>query len=92
MKTQQGFTLIELAIVLVIVTILVGGLAMPLSAQIEARRISETRKTLEEAREAILGYAMSHLVASTCSCAYTSGALDHLHLHVQYLFVLLPDH
>lgn len=60
MKYQQGFTLIELAIVLVIVTILVGGLAMPLSAQIEARRISETRKTMEEAREAIFGYAMTH--------------------------------
>lgn len=76
MKAQQGFTLIELAIVLVIVTLLVGGLAMPLSAQIEARRISETRKTLEEAREAILGYAMSHLVASACSCAYSSGTID----------------
>lgn len=65
MKSQQGFTLIELAIVLVIVTLLVGGLAMPLSAQIEARRISETRKTLEEAREAILGYAMNHSVSPT---------------------------
>ena len=70
MKNQQGFTLIELAIVLVIVTILVGGLAMPLSAQIQARRIAETNKTLEEAREAIFGYAMTH----TCSCAYDTVA------------------
>ena len=62
MKKQQGFTLIELAIVLVIVTILVGGLAMPLSAQIQARRVSETKKIMEEAREAIFGYAMSNLV------------------------------
>ena len=62
MKAQQGFTLIELAIVLVIVTLLVGGLAMPLSAQIQARRIAETKKTMEEAREAIFGYAMSNLV------------------------------
>ena len=62
MKHQHGFTLIELAIVLVIVTILVGGLAMPLSAQIQARRIAETKKTMEEAREAIFGYAMSNLV------------------------------
>ena len=73
MKKQQGFTLIELAIVLVIVTILVGGLAMPLSAQIQARRISETNKTLVEAREAILGYAMTH----SCTCQYdSSGALS----------------
>ena len=59
MTTQRGFTLIELAIVLVIVTILIGGLAVPLSAQIQARRIAETQKTLEEAREAILGFAMT---------------------------------
>ena len=60
MTPQRGFTLIEIAIVLVIITILIGGLAVPLSAQIQARRIAETRKTLEEAREAILGYAITH--------------------------------
>jgi prepilin-type N-terminal cleavage/methylation domain-containing protein len=60
MKQTRGFTLIEMAIVLVIITILIGGLAMPLSAQIQARRIAETKKTLEEAREAIIGYAMTH--------------------------------
>ncbi len=43
MKQARGFTLIELAIVLVIITILIGGLAVPLSAQIQARRIAETR-------------------------------------------------
>ena len=72
---QRGFSLIELAIVLVIVTLLVGGLAMPLSAQIQARRISETRKVMEEAREAISGYAMTHF----CRCDYnglgSTGAL-----------------
>jgi len=60
MTTQRGFTLIELAIVLVIITILIGGLAVPLSAQIQARRVAETKKTLDEAREALIGYAMSH--------------------------------
>ena len=73
MTIQRGFTLIEMAIVLVIVTILIGGLAMPLSAQIQARRIAETNKTLEEAREAIIGYAMTH----SCSCAYDT--VDHRH-------------
>ncbi len=58
MTTQRGFTLIEMAIVLVIITFLIGGLAMPLAAQIQARRIAETNKTLEEARDAIIGYAM----------------------------------
>lgn len=66
MKLQRGFTLVELAIVLVLVTILIGGLAAPLSAQIQARRIAETRKILDEAREAVMGYAMTH----SCRCAY----------------------
>ncbi len=70
MKPQYGFTLLELAIVLVIVTILIGGLAVPLSAQIQARRIAETQKTLAEAREAIIGYAMSHTIAGSCTCSY----------------------
>jgi prepilin-type N-terminal cleavage/methylation domain-containing protein len=60
MNPQRGFTLIEMAIVLVIMTILIGGLAVPLSAQIQARRISETKKILEEAQYAIMGYAMTH--------------------------------
>lgn len=60
MKRTRGFSLIELAIVLVIVTILIGGLAVPLSAQIQARRIAETRQIMEEAREALYGFAMTH--------------------------------
>ena len=72
MKRTHGFTLIELAIVLVIITILIGGLAVPLSTQIQARRIAETNKTLEEAREAIMGYAMSHIISPTCTCLYNS--------------------
>ncbi len=71
MTRSHGFTLIEMAIVLVIITILIGGLAMPLSAQIQARRIAETNKTLEEAREAILGYAMTNTVQGSCQCKYS---------------------
>lgn len=58
MTCERGFTLIEMAIVLVIITILIGGLAMPLAAQIQARRIAETRQTLQQARDALVGYAM----------------------------------
>jgi prepilin-type N-terminal cleavage/methylation domain-containing protein len=61
---QRGFSLIELAIVLVIVTLLIGGLAVPLSAQIQARRVAETRQTLQEARDALLGYAMTNLATT----------------------------
>lgn len=78
MIRQQGFSLIELAIVLVIVTLLIGGLAMPLSAQIQARRISETRADMQAIRDALIGYAMSHYVTPpSCTCNYdASGVFD----------------
>lgn len=78
MNRQMGFSLIELAIVLVIVTLLVGGLAMPLTAQIQARRMSETRVDMQAIHDALIGYAMSHYVASpSCTCNYdASGTFD----------------
>lgn len=71
MKNQQGFSLIELAIVLVIVTLLIGGLAVPLSAQIQARRIAEIRADMDVIKDALIGYAMSH------TFTHTSGAVRH---------------
>ncbi|WP_324780393.1 type II secretion system protein [Thiobacillus sedimenti] len=70
MRTARGFTLIEMAIVLIIVTILIGGLAVPLTAQIQARRVAETNRTLEDARTALLGYAMTHYASSPATNHY----------------------
>ncbi len=53
----RGFTLAELAIVLLVVAVLLGGLLMPLSAQIEQRNLEETRRRLDEVREALIGFA-----------------------------------
>lgn len=55
---RSGFTLIEMAIVLVIVGLLLNGGLMVLSTQQEIRRIDETMTLLNEAREALLGYAL----------------------------------
>ncbi len=55
-----GFSLIEMAFVLVIVTLLLGGLLVPFTTQVEQRRIAETQKILEEAKEALIGYAIIH--------------------------------
>lgn len=67
MMPQRGFTLIEMAIVLVIVTLLIGGLAVPLSAQIQARRIAETRTEMNATRDALLGFAMSNVCTIQCT-------------------------
>ncbi|MBJ7313600.1 type II secretion system protein [Rugamonas sp. CCM 8940] len=59
MKTQQsGFTLVEIAIVLVIVGLIIGGLVTPLAAQLEQRKVSETQRALDEAKEALYGFAL----------------------------------
>lgn len=53
-----GFTLVEMAVVLVIVGLLLGGIMTPLSAQMDQRRISETQKALEEINQALIGFAI----------------------------------
>lgn len=55
---ERGFSLVELAIVLVVVGLMIGGLLTPLSVQIEQRRVSETQRALDEAREALIGFAL----------------------------------
>lgn len=54
----QGFTLVEMAVVLVIVGLVLGGLLLPLSAQLDQRNLSEGRKQIEEIKEALIGYAL----------------------------------
>lgn len=55
---SHGFTLVEMAIVLMIVGLLLGGMLVPLSAQMEQRNVTETRKTLDEIQQALIGYAI----------------------------------
>jgi prepilin-type N-terminal cleavage/methylation domain-containing protein len=74
---QQGFTLIELAIVMLVLTILAAGLLVPLTANIESGRYTATQKILEEAKEALIGFAMSHPVNNPssfiCTCNYDAS-------------------
>lgn len=56
----RGFTLAELAIVLLIVAILAAALIVPLSGREESRRRHETEASLQEIREALIGFAIIH--------------------------------
>jgi prepilin-type N-terminal cleavage/methylation domain-containing protein len=56
----RGFTLLEIALVMLVLAILLSGLAVPLSAQLEMRRREETRRVLDDAREALLAFAATH--------------------------------
>ena len=58
MKSYRGFTLVELAMVLFVVSLLLGGLLVPLATQIEARQRSDAEDQLERIREALIGFAI----------------------------------
>ena len=55
---DKGFTLVEMAIVLVIIGLLATAFLTPLSAQLEQSRNTEARRDLAEIKEALLGFAV----------------------------------
>jgi prepilin-type N-terminal cleavage/methylation domain-containing protein len=58
--TARGFTLIEVAVAMLVLAVLLAGIAVPIAAQVQLRRQDETRRLLEDARDAILGFAASN--------------------------------
>jgi prepilin-type N-terminal cleavage/methylation domain-containing protein len=70
-QLQTGFTLVEMAIVLMILALLLGGLLPTLSGQVEQRRITETNKQLDEIKEALIGFA---IINGRLPCPATSGS------------------
>jgi len=57
---SRAFTLLEVALVVFMLAILASGLAMPFATQMTLRRQAETNRLLEEAREAVLGFALAN--------------------------------
>jgi prepilin-type N-terminal cleavage/methylation domain-containing protein len=59
-RRAGGFTLVEVAIAMLVVSMLLAGLLGPLAAHLEHRYSEETQRALDEAREALLGFAMAN--------------------------------
>lgn len=57
-NASLGFTLVEMAVVLVIMGLLIAAFLTPLSAQRDLRDYSETKLRLEQIRDALYGYAI----------------------------------
>lgn len=57
-KNASGFTLVEIAVVLTIIGLLLGGLMPTLSAQMESQHLNETRKQMNEIKDALTGFAI----------------------------------
>jgi len=55
---QRGFTLAEIAIVLVILAVLASAMLIPLSGQIDSRQRAEADATLRDIRSALIGFAI----------------------------------
>ena len=56
---HRGFTLVEMAIVLMIVGLLLGGLLPTISSQVEQQRRNDTRKQMDEIQQALIGFVIS---------------------------------
>jgi type II secretory pathway pseudopilin PulG len=55
-----GFSLIEIAVVMFIIVLLLGSVLIPLQTQVEQRQVSATEKTLDDIRQALLGFAVAN--------------------------------
>ncbi|MCB5188210.1 type II secretion system GspH family protein [Methylobacillus caricis] len=57
---QQGFSLVEMAVVLVILGFVISALILPVSAQRDVAYQQQTEKQLELATKALIGFAQTH--------------------------------
>lgn len=56
----RGFTLVEIAIAMLVAGLLLGALLGPLTAHLERRAVAQTERAMEQVREALLGFAMAN--------------------------------
>ena len=73
--TERGFTLLEIAIVLGIIGLLLVSLLLPLGTQLDQRRITETQKRLEDARDALIAFAIIN-GRLPCPATTTSAGIE----------------
>jgi prepilin-type N-terminal cleavage/methylation domain-containing protein len=59
-QRQRGFTLLELAVVMMIMGLLLAGLVMPLSARVEQQRFDTTTRQLDGLRTTLVAYALAN--------------------------------
>ncbi len=58
-NSAAGFTLIEIAVSLFILTLVISALLGPMAVQIEERQVREAERTMNEMLEALVGYAVT---------------------------------
>ncbi len=76
LHSQRGFSLVELSIVLLILGLVLGGLAMPLSVQRENSRIRDSQTQLHDIQTAIEGFALVNGYLPCPATPASSGFAD----------------
>jgi prepilin-type N-terminal cleavage/methylation domain-containing protein len=78
MTRARGFTMVELAVALLVIGLLLGMMVIPLNTQIDQHRINETQKQASVIVEAILGFAVANgrlpCPATPTTASTTAGA------------------
>ncbi len=69
-RANRGFTLIEIAVALFIITLILGSILVPLGTQVAQKQISDTQKTMEDIKEALIGFVAAN---SYLPCPDTTG-------------------
>lgn len=76
LKQQTGFSLVEMAVVVVILGLVLGALLLPLQAQRNQAFQTQTENTLETARRALLGFAQANGRLPCPAVAASNGLED----------------
>ncbi|MDD5612612.1 MAG: prepilin-type N-terminal cleavage/methylation domain-containing protein [Gallionella sp.] len=74
-RPQTGFTLVEMAIVLAVIGLILGATLTVLTALQEQRNIEDTKSSLEAAKDALLGFAVTN-GRLPCPASSTSNGIE----------------
>lgn len=74
MNRQAGFTLAELAIVMLVFSILLGGMFVSISTQLDLRSIADTQRNMDQVREALIGFTVARGYLPCPATATSSSA------------------
>jgi prepilin-type N-terminal cleavage/methylation domain-containing protein len=56
----RGFSLIELAIAIVVIAVFLSAVMVPLTTQVDQRKTGDTQRMLEEIKEALIGFTLAN--------------------------------
>ncbi len=78
LSKNSGFSLVELAIGLVIIGLVLGSIITPMSTLRDNSKRSETKSILKDIHDAVIGFAMNNNGRLPCPASATSNGLESL--------------